>query len=284
MTPQPTSYTGPAFTPAARRALLDEYFAMSRSLAEVEELLGPAVGLDALRLSQHQGMYAARLAALTAAYAAGLPAAPLCRCPFTDQVLFHSVDYLGLDGLWWNYDGAVRPRREVGLPTFFALAGALRLNGPPPWFPFLCKPGPEAPYVAPRILQHPALKAVLSAIDIGGHQGYAVAYFAQPLPYDLPRINTWGANMYWLTDPQGEPGWNTAREVPEEFDFDLAPWMAQGRLHWIAPGDQSLTLRNTPDGCPYLGLPGRRSLTRIQAGKVWWPEEVLKGSRPKETP
>ncbi|MBM4287050.1 MAG: hypothetical protein FJ135_02675 [Deltaproteobacteria bacterium] len=284
MSPQLSSGTGLAFTPAARRALLDEYFATSRSLAEVEELLGRATGLDALRLSQHLGMYVARLTTLTEAYGAGLPVVPICRCPFTDQILYHSLDYMGLDGLWWNYEGAVRPRRDLHLATFFALTGALRLTGAPPLFPFLCRPGPEAPYVVPRILKHQALRAVISAIDIGGHQGYAITYFARPQPADLPRVNTWGANMYWLIGPNGEAGWNTEREALEDFDFDLLPWITQGRLYWIAPGDQSLTLRNTPAGCAYLGLPGRRSLTRIQSGKVWWPEDVLKATGTKEIP
>ena len=183
--------------------------------------------------------------------------------------MHHSIDHFGLDGLWWSYHAACRPVEQMPA-TYFAMAGALQLAGPPPWFPFLCRPGPEVPFVVPRILRHPAVKAVLSTGSIGEHQGYAITYFAKPIPYDFPRINTWGAHSYKFIDENGQIRLGSEPDNPSDMDFDLAPWISNGKLLWIAPGDTTLTLRDRESECPYLGLDGSRKITCIQKGKVWW--------------
>lgn len=47
--------------------------------------------------------------------------------------------------------------------------------------------------------------------------------------------------------------------------------MRSGKLLWIAPGDESITLRQGVEGCPYLGLEGPRELAFIKNGKVRYP-------------
>lgn len=252
-----------------RDVLLSKYFAAQQSLNEVSDLADRASGLEAVRLTRHQQFYMERLLKLREEYTAGVPVIPLSRCPFTGEVMSHSIDHFDLDGLWWNYEAAVRPKEELP-STYFALVGAVRLTGKIPWFPFLCKPGPEVPYVVPRLLQHPAVLAVLSSVTIGEHQGYAITYFAHPIPHDLPRLNTWGTNEYAFLDEKGEVGWDAQPEDPGEFDFNLEPWVASGQLRWIAPGDKSLTLRDSVADCPYLELAGRQTIARIQGEKVWW--------------
>lgn len=218
-------------------------------------------------------------AALRAEYLAGVPRVRLSRCPFTKEVVTHSVDTAGLDGLWWRYEDVVRPVEELP-PTFFALTGAVRLADAVEDVPFLVKAGPEVPYVIPRILLHRDVRAVVSTVKVGGHTGYAVCYFAEPVPPMLARVNAWGANEFWFTDEYGT-WWDSSDEDGEEVEHDLAPWVSEGKLQWVSPGDPDLRLRSGLDGCPYLDLPGRRSFVRVQDGTSWTPEDVVPTSRPR---
>ena len=191
--------------------------------------------------------------ALRAEYVAGLPRVKVARCPFTDAVVTHSLDTAGLDGLWWRYEDVVQQAEDLPA-TFFALTGAVRLGEPVEDVPFLVKPGPEAPYVVPRILLHNDVRAVVSQVAVGAHTGYAVTYFADPAPPLLARVNTWGANEHWFTDERGT-WWDSSDEDESELDFELAPWVDSGKLRWVAPGDADGRLRTGLDGCPYVDLP-----------------------------
>ncbi len=257
------------FTAERRRALLDECFSLQRKLDELGSLIERASGTETPDLIKEEKNILQRWSGLKNEYVAGVPVTSLSCCPFTGQVMQHSIDHFGLDGLWWNFGAACRPVEQLP-ETYFAFAGALRLTGSPPWFPFVCKPGPELPYVLPRMLRHPAIKAVISTGSIGEHQGFAITYFAKPVPYEIPRVNTWGANEYKCLDDGGNLRWGSRPDNLSDKDFDLAPWIANGKLLWIPPGDTTLTLRDTVSGCPYIGLDGRRAITYIQNGKVWW--------------
>jgi hypothetical protein len=120
----------------------------------------------------------------------------------------------------------------------------------------------------PRLLKLPSIAAVLSSVKIGPHQGYVITYFGNPPPQQVPRVNTWGANTYTFLDENGKYCWDSEPEHPFDFDFDLEPWISQGLLRWIAPEDAKLTLHDKVDGCPYLGLEGRKKSLVIYKGKV----------------
>jgi hypothetical protein len=81
----------------------------------------------------------------------------------------------------------------------------------------------------------------------------------------MTRLNDWGRNEYTLHE-----GWDSYPEDESEFDFDLARWISAGKLFWIAPKDNTLTLRGEVSGCPYIALKGRQTITRVQNGEVWW--------------
>jgi hypothetical protein len=218
------------------------------------------------RMRESGGAEATRaLIACEEDYLASVPALTLARCPFTGAELVHSIETRGLDGPWWRYDNAVRPVEDPP-PTFFALTGAVKLAPDVEWFPFLCKPGPEVPFVVPRLLEHEAVRAVISQLAIGAHQGFAITYFADPVPEGLARFNDWGSDHYETLD-----GWASTFEDAEPLDFDLGPWISSSKLSWVAPGDLEFRLRTELDSCPYLGLLGRPSFLRIQAGDVWTP-------------
>jgi len=206
--------------------------------------------------------------ALLQQYLAALPRPAVARCPFTDVVVHHSVDTAGLDGPWWDYGWPQRPVETLP-PTFFAFTGALRLGSPLPDLERLAKPGPEAPFVVPRLLNTPGIRAVISSVPVGGWPGWTVTYFTQQAPA-IERFNDWGAPRYWLDGGLGVE-WDSMTEDAEQLDFELAPWIERGGLLWIAPGDGDARLQSTPAGCPYLGLPGRRTFLRVQSGNAWEP-------------
>ncbi|MBN2336832.1 hypothetical protein JXL21_14855 [Candidatus Bathyarchaeota archaeon] len=221
-------------------------------------------------------------------YRMNVPVLPLSRCPYTKQVVYHSVDPYGFDGLWWDSDAPIRPV-EVLPPTFFMINGAVTLGVKLEKTVFPVKPGPEVPYVVPEVLSQPGIKAAVSSLKVGGHTAYPIFYFIEDWADAVEPMNSWGAN-YWSylnadqqysyheygaypeeTDPEyDEEEHDDAEDEPEEYtiDFDLEKWFEQGKLLWIAPDDPSLTLREGTTGCPYLNLAGSRSFNVIYDGEL----------------
>ncbi|MDD3654204.1 MAG: hypothetical protein PHO01_08490 [Desulfotomaculaceae bacterium] len=216
-------------------------------------------GMEALQL---------KLAEMRDVYQERLPVLPLSRCPFSNNLVYHSIDNGGLDGLWWNYDAPVRPLENLP-STYFALDGAIKLGSRIEFAPFLCKPGAGIPGVLPRLLNYAGIKAVLSSLQIGPHQGYPVFYFAPDAPAGLARVNTWGTGQYTFVDQNDMLRWGECPVSLDDYDFALDKWIESGKLLWVAPGDEKATLHAGLNGCPYLGLNGRRELLRIERSRVW---------------
>jgi len=219
-------------------------------------------------------------------YLEGLPVRDLSRCPFTGEKFSLAIDDLGLDGLWWNFDAPKRPENKLPA-TYFALDGALQLEGEPEKVPFLCSPGPDVPFVLPRLQEYIQVKAVISSIQIGPHTAYPIVYYADPMLTGEMRVNDWGTQRYWETESIIPELWTPGQYIslsPDsgEYDFDLAPWIRAGKLLWIAPGDESLTLHGHVSRCPYLDLPGSRRLKFIRDGKVWEDEEEYETREPDD--
>ncbi|SHK16441.1 hypothetical protein SAMN02745975_03786 [Geosporobacter subterraneus DSM 17957] len=215
----------------------------------------------------------AEMAVLAQDYLALVPTRKLSRCPFTGEVFNIPIDDQGLDGLWWNNEHPIRPWSDL-LSTFFALDGALKPQGPVEVFPFICAPGPDVPYVIPRILEYVQVKAVISSFKVGNHTAYAVTYFSDPPLDSVMRVNEWGANFYWESGTPFPEMLSPGQRIqltpdPQEWDFDLAPWIKAGKVLWIAPEDEALVLRSTIYDCPYLNLPGSRKPKYLQNGKMW---------------
>lgn len=118
----------------------------------------------------------------------------------------------------------MRPEEELP-ETLIAFTGALRLADDVEFTPFLVMPGPGAPYVLPRLLDQEGVRAVVSSVAIGAHQGYVIAYFAESPPDGAQRANDWGSEIYRLPDASGEDGWDTVIEVGDTYDFELGPWI-----------------------------------------------------------
>ncbi len=209
------------------------------------------------------------IAEAVAAYIEAVPIVALSRSPRSGEVFETSLDTLDLDGPWWAYEAEHRPW-VAPPPDLFAWTGALKPDGPfPAWTP-KAMVGPEVPFVLPRILDHPAIKAVVSAVRVGPHVGYPIAYFADPVPHGLERVDDWGHASYTYLREDGAPASAHATEADHQKDFDLRPWLERGKLAWIAPGDEGLELRHGADGCPYLDLPGERRRRYLQGGEDWF--------------
>ena len=250
---------------SARAAQLRTYEALRVSVHEIATRLDAAADPD---LAGFERRALARAEDIRAAYLEALPRVALSRCPHTNAELRIAIDTTDIDGLWWDYFAPVRSAERV-LPTLYAVTGALALRGAPARTSFLVKPGPAAPCVLPRLLERPAVRAVVSAVAIGKHQGYVVAYYSTDYLRGEKRANDWGANEYRVYDERGEPaGWDSVAEDEREMDFALAPWIERGKLAWIAPGDAALRLETAARGCPFLDLGGSRQIQRIEEGRI----------------
>ncbi len=252
------------FDPRQRDAILSESFELRARLLELTEAFDTGREEAGPELDSTQE----RISLLSSQYEQGVPLVRLSRCPFSGQEVVHSIDHLGLDGLWWDSESPVRPREDLPR-SYFALTGAVKLDGQIEGFPFLCQPGPGAPFVIPRLLGHPQIKAVVSSLQVGRHQAFPIFYFAEPVPYDMERVNSWGTEDYLFLDPLGEYRWNSAGLTPADLDCDLERWIRAGKLLWITPGDAGLGLRSDVRRCPYISLEGGRALTYVSEGKVW---------------
>ncbi|BCB76098.1 hypothetical protein GCM10022251_56710 [Phytohabitans flavus] len=205
---------------------------------------------------------------VTERYRELLPEVPVARCPFTDAPVWWPIDTAGLDGWFWEYPSGARRHPRTRPPTWVAMTGAMRLAEPVEYTPFPVVPGPGAPFVVPRILgSAPEVRAVIAEVAVGRHTGWAISYFGRPAA-GTRLVNLWGGDSYPVVEDGLWTGWERERSGVERYDFDLEPWIGTGALLWITPGDESATLRQGVDKCPYLDLPGPRGLGVVGYGQV----------------
>lgn len=198
-----------------------------------------------------------------------LPAVPVARCPHSGGLLRWFMDPWGLDGWAWEYSvvGKQPPDRP---PLWLCTNGAMRLTPPLEDTVQMVRPGPGVPYVVPRILRCSGVRAVISQVPVGAHTGWVISYFG-PKPDGVTLVNNWGKHEYYVYDDTGKwLGWNSDEKDQRigQYDFELTPWLRSGKLLWVVPGDESMTLREGADDCPYVDLPGDRRCVDVWRGKV----------------
>ena len=107
-------------------------------------------------------------------------------------------------------------------------------------------------------------------------------------------MNNWGANYWSFLDADMQLGHNEYGVYQEEqepdysdepveddddedieytYDFDLAKWVDDGKLLWIAPDDPTFMIKKGTSGCPYLNLEGSRRFSVLFDGEYVEPEE-----------
>ena len=194
-------------------------------------------------------------------YEQGLPRVRMSTCPFCVQPFEHSFDPFGVDGAWWTgLHGPAVP----ACPHYCFLRGAVHFgNGPAPRGPHRGSafPGPEVPYVIPKQLQLPGIVAVIGELDMEpGWRAFPICYFADPRPAAEALTYDWTLTSYSYVRSTGEPEMSYPNDP---WDFELEPWVFQGKVLWCVPGSNNARLAKPRGPCPYLGLPGIRESIEI---------------------
>ncbi|REE97158.1 hypothetical protein [Thermomonospora umbrina] len=237
-------------------------------LAEGDRLKAEARRLEDAGDMQASHVARAERSRLRKRYIELLPRVRVARCPRTHRMVEWPIDVVDLNGWFWDHDAPARRAPRDLPPTWLAMTGAMRLDGPVASAPFTARPGPGVPFVVPRLLEQPDVRAVIAQIDVGPHTGWPVTYFG-PLPGDRRLENLWGAGDFPIYDDEGEHlGYGENEPWPADYDFDLAPWLESGKLLWAAPGDHSFSLYGDPADCPFVGLEGPRDLAHVENGHV----------------
>jgi hypothetical protein len=205
---------------------------------------------------------------ILAEYADRLPRVTMSCCPFTGTPLKRSFDPWGLDGPWWHYTPEVEIEEPLAPPAFKVLLGAVAFHGRTPSDARQAvTPGPEVPFVVPRLLGLPGMVAVISSLKLAtGDTAYPIAYFSES---DIPhnRLHQfWLRQDYWFKTAEGRTGWIIANDT---WDFELKNWIASGKLRWIDLQDLSLRVQdgNSDKPCPFLDMPGDRAPQNVAFGK-----------------
>lgn len=252
------------FTPEQRRDLLNR---TNKLLREYSRLMRQAEEEDSDQLFDQADELFGQAQALRQDYFDRLPRIVMSCCPYDQKPLVRTFDPYGLDGPWWDPDAS--PEESPPCTHFCVLRGALYYNGQRPVAGDTeVHPGPEVPYVVPRLLETPGMAAVIGRIEMqNGYVAYPIAYFAEKRPPVEELVPAWPRTMYLYETQLGEPGWKTDEDP---WDFDLRPWLRQGKLKWCPPDSDNSTLSDEPtEKCPYLDLPGRRVRIIVHSNQSW---------------
>lgn len=163
-----------------------------------------------------------------------VPAVDLSRCPFCEAKLARLFDPVDLQGFWWM-DRTQRQRPQPkGCEHFCLLTGAVNLNGlPPQGGLFECRPGPDVPFVIPRILDLPGMTAVISSMAMHcGYTAFPVVYFSRT-PVPQPSLSQAWAEKEQRFTVGNQQGWDIKDEV---YDYRLKSWIEQGKVRWLVSG------------------------------------------------
>lgn len=189
----------------------------------------------AAELEQERSMLVRQIEPLVLEYWEWIPVLYLSRCPICQEKFYRRFDPVDLNGFWWM-DRTQRPAEEPpSCPHFCLLTGAVDRHGrsyTPPLFE--CHPGPEKPFVVPRILELPQMTAVVTFIPMTcGFTAYPVVYFSENPPPGRRLTQSWARKEYRFTLEDGRSGWDI---VEDDYDFDLAPWIEKGKVIKITDG------------------------------------------------
>ncbi len=188
-------------------------------------------------------------------YGDRLPRVPFSRCPLSGKLLLRSFDPFGLDGPWWHKSRIVQIEEPAAPMSFKVVLGALQMNGRDPAEALAeVIPGPESPFVVPRLLSLPGMHAVISRLILeSGDVAHVIAYFSEEEIPTHKLHQHWLRQDLWYPNDSGGTSWLTKNDP---HDFVLAPWVESGQVRWIAPGDTELKVHSGTAECPYLDLPG----------------------------
>jgi hypothetical protein len=250
--------------------------AASLTRQERDDLLGRLRAIEARLYPEDggtapKGRAAARLQddcdALLGEYADRLPRVVMGACPFTGALLKRSFDPYGLDGPWWWKDAPFDVEEPSAPSAFRVLLGALSLDSRvPAEVRDEVIPGPDVPFVVPRLLERDGVVAVVARLELAtGDLAYPISYWSEEeIPPDELH-QPWLRPELWVDDGGGGgESWLIANDT---WDFDLDRWIAADKLRWIAPGSTQVLGKSSTVRCPYSGLAGDRRPQSLAAGE-----------------
>jgi hypothetical protein len=186
-------------------------------------------------------------------------------CPFTGGELKRSFDRFDLAGPWWWMDRPFDIDEPAPPPAFKVLLGAVNLNGRvPSEVADAVLPGPDVPFVVPNLLKLPGMVAVISELDLeSGDRAYPISYWSpEEIPPDMLH-QPWLRQEFWFDDGAAQ-SWIIAND---QWDFDLAKWIAAGKVFWLPPGEAALVGTQSNRPCPYVDLKGDRLPQSLAGGE-----------------
>lgn len=158
-----------------------------------------------------------------------LPPMKLSHCPFCHEDLNLKFDPVDFQGFWWMDRNERTANKQNTCPHFVLLTGAVDRQGKEledSLIPII--PGPEKPFIIPRLLEKEGMKAVLTDVPMNcGFVAHPVAYFLEDPPEQLKMDQRWGRKTFYY---QPDPTRDEVKITEEEFDFELAPWIDKGKL------------------------------------------------------
>ncbi len=240
-----------------RNRIIDVHRQLILEIRELEPQISKLSAVSDPRwreLEQKRSALVKRIEPLVEKYWDWVPAVKLSRCPFCQVDLSRLFDLVDLTGFWWM-DRTQRPRTEPPCCEHFCLLlGAVNFNGVPPCGGlFECRPGPDMPFVIPRILEMPTMTAVVSRVPLQcGYSAYPVVYFSQTPPKTRSLTQSWAQKEYRFMLEDGRCGWDI---VDNFYDYDLASWISQGKLVWFHEGTLSAQ-GAPPEAYPFKDLKG----------------------------
>ena len=198
-----------------------------------------------------------------------LPQVPVSRCPLCDAMASYVFDPAGLDGPWWAKGNLTDYAPADTCEHFRLLMGAVDFHGRLPSEAKVHReilPGPGVPFVIPRIAQIETMQMVVSCFTLPHNDtAYLTAYFSDEPVHSVYLHQPWGREAYQVVSLDGEyEGWSASGDA---WDFDLQPWIDQGLLSWIVPGDTSYMLVREGD-CPFVSCAGVRLPQKITRGVI----------------
>jgi hypothetical protein len=246
-----------AMTAMERKALLDKARDLDRQLYPANTAQMPE--------GRERSIIEEAYFRVAAEYADRLPRVPMSVCPHTGDIFRKSFDPWGVDGFWWHKDREVDIEEPVPPPTRKVLLGALHFHGrTPKEAAESVLPGPEVPFVVPRLLELPGMVAVISSLKMHtGDTAYPIAYFSTET-IEHPYLHQfWLDEDYWF-EQDGKSGWLIANDI---WDFDLEPWIRRGKLRWTdIEGDTMKLVEPKAGNCPFINLPGDRQPQSVGGG------------------
>ncbi len=244
-----------------RNQIVNEYIQEISDLGDIEDKVDQMI-LDSDSDSDWQELENDRIVILRKIdeiidrYWKWIPDIPLSQCPFCNTKLYYPFDPIDLKGFWWMDRTQIGFKKPRSCEHFNLLLGAVNLNNfPPKSGPFESRPGPDVPYVIPRILEMPTMVAVISSIEMHcGYTAYPIAYYSQIPPAAGSLTQTWARKEYYFTLDNGESGWDI---VSDSYDFDLLPWLEADKIN-LFQDERIITKKNDLKEYPFMNVKGSR--------------------------